>query len=74
MDLGVPLNITEYIEDKYFSRDPVRKVYLQIVADLKAAADNLAVLFNLHFTGLMRLQQGLYLVGYICTWVSGNLR
>ena len=40
MDLGVPLNITEYIEDKYFSRDPVRKVYLQIVADLKAAADN----------------------------------
>ena len=42
MDLGVPLNITEYIEDKYFSRDPVRKVYLQIVADLKAAADNLA--------------------------------
>ena len=42
MDLGVPLNITEYIEDKYFSRDPVRKVYLQIVEDLKAAADNLA--------------------------------
>ena len=41
-DLGVPLNITEFIEDKYFSRDPVEKVYEQIVLDLKNAADNLA--------------------------------
>jgi len=40
-DLGVPLNITEYIEDKYFSRTSVEKVYQQIVTDLKAAADNL---------------------------------
>lgn len=40
-DPGVPLNITEYIEDKYFSRDPVGKVYEQIVADLKEAADHL---------------------------------
>ena len=41
-DLGVPLNVTEFIEDKYFSRDPVEKVYEQIVLDLKNAADNLA--------------------------------
>lgn len=41
-DLGVPLNVTEFIEDKYFSRDPVEKVYEQIVSDLKNAADNLA--------------------------------
>ena len=31
-DLGVPLNVTEFIEDKYFSRDPVEKVYEQIVS------------------------------------------
>ena len=41
-DLGVPLNVTEFIEDKYFSRDPVKKVYEQIVSDLKNAADNLS--------------------------------
>ena len=41
-DLGVSLNLTEYIEDKHFSRDPVSHVYKQIVKDLKGAAENLA--------------------------------
>lgn len=40
-DLGVPLKVSEYVEDKYFSRAPVADVYAQIVADLQAASDNL---------------------------------
>ena len=36
-DAGVPLKITEYIEDKYFSRSSVEAVYSQIVTDLKRA-------------------------------------
>lgn len=36
-DLGVPLKLTEYIEDKFFTRDPVSTVYKQIVTDLKDA-------------------------------------
>lgn len=41
-DLGVPLNVTEQIEDEYFSRNSVAEVYAQIVDDLKKAADKLA--------------------------------
>ncbi len=40
-DLGVPLKITEYIEDKYYSRDAIGVVYKQIVKDLKDACENL---------------------------------
>lgn len=40
-DLGLPLKLTEYVEDKYYSRNSVQEVYDQIVNDLKAAADNL---------------------------------
>ena len=36
-DAGVPLKITEHIEDKYFSRSSVEAVYSQIVTDLKRA-------------------------------------
>lgn len=36
-DLGVPLKITEFVEDKYFSRNSVESVYSQIVTDLKRA-------------------------------------
>lgn len=36
-DGGVPLKISEVIEDKYFSRDPVGAVYAQMVTDLKRA-------------------------------------
>jgi len=37
-DSGVPLKITETVEDKYFSRTAVGPVYDQIVSDLKNAA------------------------------------
>lgn len=40
-DDGVPLKLTEEIEDKYFGRNSVAEVYEQIVADLKFAAENL---------------------------------
>lgn len=40
-DLGVPLNVTEKIESKYFSRDKVADVYEQIVKDLKNATQHL---------------------------------
>ncbi len=40
-DMGVPLKITQYVDDKYYSRDPIVKIYQQIVKDLKDAADNL---------------------------------
>lgn len=34
-DLGVPLKLTEYVEDVYFTRDVSARVYQQIVMDLK---------------------------------------
>lgn len=40
-DPGVPLKITEYVEDKYYTRTPVAEVYKQIVTDLTTAVDNL---------------------------------
>ena len=40
-DLGVPLNLTEYIEDRHFSRNSVAEVYRQIIDDLKGAIENL---------------------------------
>ena len=40
-DPGVPVKTTDYIEDKYYSRDPVAKVYEQIVSDLEEACVNL---------------------------------
>ncbi|WP_065218703.1 MULTISPECIES: RagB/SusD family nutrient uptake outer membrane protein [Butyricimonas] len=36
-ELGVPLKLTEYIEDKYFSRNTVAEVYDAIVEDLQQA-------------------------------------
>ncbi|WP_127126351.1 RagB/SusD family nutrient uptake outer membrane protein [Pseudoflavitalea rhizosphaerae] len=37
-DPGVPLKVSEKIEDNFFSRDPNQKVYDQIIADLQTAA------------------------------------
>lgn len=41
-DYSVPLKITEYIEDKYFTRDNCADVFNQIVADLEQASRYLA--------------------------------
>lgn len=40
-DMGVPLNLTEDIEDKYYTRSSLEECYRVIVEDLKAAADKL---------------------------------
>ena len=40
-DPGVPLNLTEYIEAKYFARESVATIYKQIVTDLQDAINNL---------------------------------
>lgn len=40
-DMGVPLNLTEDIEDKYYTRNSMEECYKVIVEDLKAAADKL---------------------------------
>lgn len=39
---GVPLKLTEYVEDKYYSRASVEEVYKSIVSDLKNATVHLA--------------------------------
>ncbi|MGE9935938.1 RagB/SusD family nutrient uptake outer membrane protein [Butyricimonas virosa] len=36
-DLGVPVKTTEYIEDKYFSRNTIAEVYTQMLNDLREA-------------------------------------
>lgn len=41
-DLGVPVKLSEYVEDKYYSRPTNEDVYRQIVKDLNEAAINLA--------------------------------
>ena len=38
---GVPMKLTNYIEDRYFSRATVQQVYEQIVNDLTIAVDHL---------------------------------
>lgn len=40
-DMGVPLNLTENIEDKYFRRNSMKETYDAIVNDLKIAADKM---------------------------------
>jgi ragB/susD domain protein len=40
-EMGVPLNLTEDIEDKYYTRNSMEECYKVIVEDLKAAADKL---------------------------------
>lgn len=50
---GVPLKLTEYIDDKFFTRDPVSVVYQQIVTDLKDAI--------VHFEGIP--QSSIYRAG-----------
>ncbi|SEW53364.1 SusD family protein [Chitinophaga arvensicola] len=36
-DMGVPLKISEYVEDRFFTRSTVDSVYQQMVADLETA-------------------------------------
>lgn len=70
-DLGVPLKLTEYVEDVYYSRPSNEKVYQQIVADLKEAADDLAgieqaTIYRVNETAVRTLLSRVYL--YMGEW------
>lgn len=70
-DLGLPLKLTEYVEDKYYSRNSVQEIYDQIVKDLKAAADNLngiqqANIYRVDETAVRILLSRIYL--YMGEW------
>lgn len=71
VDLGVPLKLTEYVEDIYYSRPSNEKVYQQIVADLKEAANNLAgieqkTMYRVNETAARALLSRVYL--YMGEW------
>lgn len=70
-DLGVPLKLSEYVEDKYYSRSSNEEVYQQIVADLKKAADDLAgieqkTIYRVNETAVRTLLSRVYL--YMGEW------
>ena len=71
-DMGVPLNITEKIEDKYFSRESVETIYKQIVKDLKNAVDHLAGIQQATIYRVNETAARILLSRVYCTWVNGN--
>lgn len=70
-DMGVPLKITEYVEDQYFTRSTVDSVYKQIVSDLNDAEVNLqgvkaSSLYRADVNAVNLLQSRVYL--YMQSW------
>lgn len=70
-DLGVPLKITEYVEDKFFTRSTVDSVYQQMVADLNEAEKCMegipaTTLYHTNITAINLLQSRVYL--YMQSW------
>lgn len=70
-DLGVPLKISEYIEDKKFARNSVQENYDQVIADLTEAEKNLKdapvkSVFRTNITATYLLQSRVYL--YMRNW------
>lgn len=71
VDLGVPLNVTEKIEDKYFSRNNTADVYAQILKDLKNAKEHLkgiqqSTIYRINATAASILLSRVYL--YMGEW------
>jgi tetratricopeptide (TPR) repeat protein len=72
-DPGVPLKITEYVEDKFFSRSTVDSVYRQIEADLDEAETLLdgitqTNLYHADVNAVNTLQSRMYL--YMQDWTK----
>lgn len=72
-DLGVPLKITEFVEDHFFTRSTVDSVYQQIVSDLSSAADCLAGvsqpnIYHADVNAVHLLQSRVYL--YMQDWAN----
>lgn len=70
-DLGVPLKLTEYIEDKKYSRNSVQEVYDQVLADLDEAEKALEnttrkSVFRADITATYLLKSRIYL--YMRNW------
>lgn len=70
-DPGVPLKITEYVEDRFFTRSTVDSVYQQMVTDLKNAETLLtgipqSSLYHVDVNAVNILQSRIYL--YMQDW------
>jgi hypothetical protein len=70
-DLGVPLKITEFVEDKFFTRSTVDSVYQQMVTDLNASEQYLndvtpSSLYHVDVNAVNLLQSRVYL--YMQSW------
>ncbi len=70
-DLGVPLKITEFVEDRFFTRSTVDSVYQQMVSDLNAAEKCLegtaiTSLYHTNINAVNLLQSRIYL--YMQSW------
>lgn len=68
---GVPVKLTEYVEDREFMRDPVADVYAQILLDLEQAEASLqegtpASIYHAGLTAVYLLQSRVYL--YMQDW------
>lgn len=74
-DPGVPLKITEYVEDKFFTRSTVDSVYRQMTADLKEAETCLdgvsqTSLYHADVNAVNILQSRIYL--YMQDWADAE--
>ncbi|HWK04675.1 MAG TPA: RagB/SusD family nutrient uptake outer membrane protein [Puia sp.] len=74
-DPGVPLKITEYVEDRFFGRSTVDSVYRQMVGDLKEAETDLAgttpsSLYHADINAVHLLQSRVYL--YMQDWADAE--
>lgn len=72
-DLGVPIKITEYVEDGFFKRNTIAEVYKQILADLGESESLLknitqSSLYYANVTAVNLLQSRVYL--YMQNWTA----
>jgi hypothetical protein len=70
-DLGVPLKITDYVQDKFFTRSTVDSVYQQMLTDLSASEKCLtgvpqSSIYHVDVNAVNLLQSRIYL--YMQSW------
>lgn len=74
-DPGVPLKLTEYIEDKKYTRNTVQEIYDQVLSDLQEAVDNLKnathkSIYRADLTAAYLLQSRVYM--YMRNWTMAK--
>ncbi|QEC78873.1 RagB/SusD family nutrient uptake outer membrane protein [Mucilaginibacter ginsenosidivorax] len=72
-DMGVPLKITEFVQDKFFTRSTVDSVYQQMLTDLNASEQYLggvtqSSLYHVDVNAVNLLQSRVYL--YMQSWAN----